>query len=57
MKSRDVNLRLNPAGLPENKKITYPGKGTCFCKHLFITYPAVFRKMLKSNIHCDSGLS
>ena len=24
------------------KKISYPRKGTCDCKHLFITYPAVF---------------
>ena len=24
------------------KEITYPRKGTCVCKHLFITYPAVF---------------
>ena len=33
------------------KKITYPRKGTCVCKHLFITCPAVFQK---SNIHCDN---
>ena len=33
------------------KKITYPRKGTCVCKHLFITYPAVFF-FQKSNIHC-----
>ena len=26
------------------KKITYPRKGTCVCKHLFITYAAVFLK-------------
>ena len=26
------------------KVITYPRKGTCVCKHLFITYPAVFFK-------------
>ena len=26
------------------KKITYPRKGTCVYKHLFITYPAVFSK-------------
>ena len=37
MKSRYVSLRKNPAGSPENKKISYPGKGTCFGKHLFIT--------------------
>ena len=24
------------------KEITYPRKGMCICKHLFITYPAVF---------------
>ena len=42
MKSRYVNLRKYPAGSPENKKITYPGKGTRFGKHLYITYPAVF---------------
>ena len=38
MKSRYVSLRKNPAGSPENKKISYPGKGTRFGKHLFITY-------------------
>ena len=27
------------------KKITYPRKGMCVCKHLFITCPAVFSKM------------
>ena len=27
------------------KEITYPRKGTCACKHLFITYPAVFSKI------------
>ena len=27
------------------KEITYPRKGTCVCKHLFITYPAVFSKI------------
>ena len=37
MKSRYVRLRKNPAGSPENKKISYPGKGTRFGKHLFIT--------------------
>ena len=37
MKSRYVSLRKNPAGSPENKKISYPGKGTRFGKHLFIT--------------------
>ena len=37
MKSRYVCLRKNPAGSPENKKISYPGKGTRFGKHLFIT--------------------
>ena len=37
MKSRYVSLRKNPAGSPE-KKISYPGKGTRFGKHLFITY-------------------
>ena len=26
------------------KKITYPRKGTCVCKHLFITCPAIFSK-------------
>ena len=36
MKSRYVSLRKNPAGSPENKKISYPGKGTRFGKHLFI---------------------
>ena len=38
MKSRYVSLRKNPAGWPENKIISYPGKGTRFGKHLFITY-------------------
>ena len=38
MKSRYGSLRKNPAGTPENKKISYPGKGTRFGKHLFITY-------------------
>ena len=38
MKSCYVSLRKNPAGSPENKKISYPGKGTRFGKHLFITY-------------------
>ena len=33
MKSRYVSLRKNPAGSPENKKISYPGKGTRFGKH------------------------
>ena len=37
MKSRYVSLRKNPAGSPENKKISYPGKGTRFGKHLLIT--------------------
>ena len=37
MKSRYVSLRKNPAGSPEDKKISYPGKGTRFGKHLFIT--------------------
>ena len=37
MKSRYVSLRKNPAGSPENQKIIYPGKGTRFGKHLFIT--------------------
>ena len=37
MKSRYVSLRKNPAGSPEIKKISYPGKGTRFGKHLFIT--------------------
>ena len=37
MKSGYVSLRKNPADLPENKKISYPGKGTRFGKHLFIT--------------------
>ena len=37
MKSRYVSLRKNPADSPENKKISYPGEGTRFCKHLFIT--------------------
>ena len=27
------------------KEITYPRKGMCVCKHLFITYPAVFSKI------------
>ena len=27
------------------KKISYPRKGTCVCKHLFITCPAVFSKI------------
>ena len=35
------------------KKITYPRKGTCVCKHLFIRCPAVFQKW---NIHCDTAL-
>ena len=38
MKSRYVSLRKNPAGSPENKKISYPGKGTRFGKHLFFMY-------------------
>ena len=37
MKSRYVSLRKNPAGPQENKKISYPGKGTRSGKHLFIT--------------------
>ena len=37
MKSRCVSLRKNPAGSPENKKLSYPGKGTRFGKHLFFT--------------------
>ena len=37
MKSHYVSLRKNPADSPENKKISYPGKGTRFGKHLFIT--------------------
>ena len=37
MKSRYVSLRKNPAGSPENKKISYPGKGTRFGKYLFTT--------------------
>ena len=37
MKSRYISLRKNPAGSTENKKISYPGKGTRFGKHLFIT--------------------
>ena len=37
MKSRYVSLRKNPAGSPENKKISFPGKGTRFGKHLFFT--------------------
>ena len=37
MKSRYISLRKNPAGSPENKKISYPGKGTRFVKHLFFT--------------------
>ena len=36
----------------KKKKMTYPRKSTCACKHLFITYPAVFfAKYQKSNIH------
>ena len=31
------------------KKITYPRKGMCVCKHLFITCPAVFSKI---ELHC-----
>ena len=38
MKSRCVSFRKNPAGSPENKKICYPGKGTRFDRHLFITF-------------------
>ena len=37
MKSHCASLGKNPAGSPENKKISYPGKGTRFGKHLFIT--------------------
>ena len=39
------------------KKISYPRKGTCGCKHLFITYPAFFFVLFfqKSNIHCDAS--
>ena len=48
MKSRYVSLRKNPAGSPENKKISYPGKGTRFGKHLFL-------RVSKSNIHCVTG--
>ena len=43
MKSRYVSLRKNPAGSPENKKISYPGKGTVNICLLCIS---------KSNIHC-----
>ena len=49
MKSRYVSLKRNPAGLPENKKVSYSGKGTRFGKHLFITY------VKKSNIHCEDS--
>ena len=48
MKSRYVSLRKNPAGSPENKKISYPGKGTRFGKHLFITCLKIYTQ----NIHC-----
>ena len=32
------------------KEITYPRKGTCVCKHLFITYPAVYSQNIKNRI-------
>ena len=55
MKSRYVSLRKNPADSPENKKISYPGKGTRFGKHLFITrlkieYTLCSSKMQKYNV-------
>ena len=36
------------------KKITNPRKGTCVCKHLFITYPAVF---FKNRIYTENASS
>ena len=33
------------------KEITYPRKGTCVCKYLFITYPAVFLQNIKNRIY------
>ena len=36
------------------KKITYPRKGTCVCKHLFITCPAVFFKNGIYTVHIAS---
>ena len=51
MKSRYVSLRKNPAGSPENKKISYPGKGTRFGKHLFFTCLKIEYTL------CEHGLS
>ena len=54
MKSRYVSLRKNPAGSPENeKKISYPGKGTRFGKHLFITYVKIEYTLCVSGIIDD----
>ena len=48
VKSRYVSLRKNPAGSPENKKISYPGKGARLVNICLL-------RMSKSNIHCGSG--
>ena len=50
MKSRYVSLRKNPAGSPENKKISYPGKGTRFGKHLCITYVKIEYTVVMSSM-------
>ena len=54
MKSRYVSLRKNPAGSPENKEISYPGKGTRFSKHLFISYLKIEYTLWYRN-HQDYG--
>ena len=54
MKSRYISLRKNPAGSPENKKISYPGKGTRFGKHLFITCLKI-EYTLCSSFHMNFG--
>ena len=56
MKSRYVSLRKNPAGSPEYKKMSYPGKGMRFGKHLFITYVKIeytLCSMLPSLLDCS----
>ena len=54
MKSRYVSLRKNPAGSPENKKISYPGKGTRFGKHLFITCLKIEYTLCKMSLGFDA---
>ena len=55
MKSPYVSLRKNPAGSPENKKMSYPGKGTRFGKHLFITYLKIEYNTVGKVFHLRKG--